>query len=183
MLLEAVQDRPQLLRQDLSRLSRPVSSVLSAMIPLTIADSKLLPIDPLTPTASIPPSPSHSPTAEPDTEPDQFSFGPTFERVLSLVQRLDELQSESEILADPQVLALERLKAMDSIVEAVGTQVRVKYELVLSDVLASYVLFRLLVLALRRKLKLCSRRAGSCPFSPRIRQRSCEQAHIDFCDT
>lgn len=37
------------------------------------------------------------------------------------------------------MLALERLKAMDSIVEAVGRQVRVKYELVLSDVLSSYV--------------------------------------------
>lgn len=141
----------------------------------------LLSIDSLSPATSVPPSPSHSPSAEADTEPDQFSFGPTFELVLSLVQRLNELELESETSADLQGLALERLKAMDSIVEAVGRQVRVKYELVLSDVLSSYVTSVSLDLA-AYSTRTLPRRTALCHSSPRIRRQSSERVHIDSCD-
>lgn len=52
------------------------------------------------------------------------SFGPTFELVLTLLQRLDELQD-----------AVEKIRSMDTIVAAVNRQLRIKYELKLEDVL------------------------------------------------
>jgi hypothetical protein len=61
-------------------------------------------------------------------EPAVDSFGPTFERVVGLLQRLDELNSAADD-------AVAKLKTMDSIVAAVARQIRVKYELKLEDVL------------------------------------------------
>lgn len=52
-------------------------------------------------------------------------LGPTFELVISLIQRLDELEQ-----------AEKKVKAMDQIVQAVNRLSRVKYELKLEDVLS-----------------------------------------------
>jgi hypothetical protein len=52
------------------------------------------------------------------------SFGTTFDMILMMLQRLEELET-----------AVEKIKSMDSIVAAVGRESRIKYELKLEDVL------------------------------------------------
>ncbi|KAL8290440.1 hypothetical protein RQP46_002698 [Phenoliferia psychrophenolica] len=75
-------------------------------------------------TSPIPISPQSSATGGGGGPPDPL--GPTFELVISLIQRLDELEQ-----------AEKKVKAMDQIVQHVNRLSRVKYELKLEDVLPS----------------------------------------------
>ncbi|SGY19034.1 BQ5605_C014g07543 [Microbotryum silenes-dioicae] len=69
------------------------------------------------PNDALPSLPPHQPTD---------SFLPTFERVVHLLQRLDETQHVSD-----------KLRAMDSIVDALKSEVRVKFELKMEDYLTT----------------------------------------------
>ncbi|SDA01470.1 BZ3500_MvSof-1268-A1-R1_Chr10-1g02698 [Microbotryum saponariae] len=83
-------------------------------------------------TSAMPPSPALSEPypndALPSLPPHQptDSFLPTFEMVVHLLQRLDETQQVSD-----------KLRAMDSIVDALKSEVRVKFELKMEDYLAT----------------------------------------------
>ncbi|KAK4705182.1 rapamycin-insensitive companion of mTOR, partial [Phenoliferia sp. Uapishka_3] len=119
--LDAATDKIQQLTAKLAQLepSLPLTpDATQSSFPISVTESP----SPLTrsPTQVIISPPPLSPNEPVDT------FRPTFELVIGLLQRLDELEE-----------AEKKVKAMDQIVAAVNKLSRVKYELKLEDVLSN----------------------------------------------